>query len=297
MKRARSGMAAGVALAVLAAGVHSAAAPLPSPSKLAEIAFPGWSGSTKTHVRTVHLMRENRNGWDVDEQGAALALIEPKLVLQSAEDRLTLVAGLVPADADGRPAASHATPMALAAYQFHRGGDGWRLVSRQEGFDFQGFFGDATVRPVALSERRAGIAVESGSCWQGYCGTWLAVYEFRDGRAMPEPVLETALGGANINSAGDCARRLQPLVAAKNHDDHTDGDVPAGSHDCYAIEGRWSVARSEAEPGEVTLRFKGAMSRRDASAAPAAAIDERERFQYRGGKYEWVEGDNPVPAI
>ena len=52
-------------------------------------------------------------------------LAAPELVLRTDATHLTLIAGLVPAGADGKPAAAHTVPRALAANHLARPGGGW----------------------------------------------------------------------------------------------------------------------------------------------------------------------------
>ena len=273
------------AAAAAAAGTEPAA--LPAPARLAALAFPGWSDSAPGRVQTVQVPPGAGAGWG---SGAVRVVVEPKLVLRDGE-RLTLVAGLVPAGEDGRPAAAQLTPMALASYQFERARDGWRIGARQGIFAWRGFAGTATLHAVALPDRRQGLGVEYGSCWDGYCGTWLALYEVGGGGVRREPAVELALSGTNLDGAGDCARRLQPLVKPRAAE--PSARVDGTEHDCYDIDGSWTI-----EPaGELQVHYQGAISRADTRLSPPVAIDQRHVLRYGSGKYRAVSGFNPVPPI
>jgi hypothetical protein len=236
-----------------------------------------------------------RTGWN---QGMNRVLVEPKLVLRTDATHLTLIAGLVPAGDDGRSSAAHATPMALAAYQFEQHGGVWGVSGRQGIFALRGFSGTATVREVELAARRPAVAVEYGSCWQGYCGTWLAVYEVNRDMVRHEPAVELALSGTNVDSASDCQRRLLPLVKPHAQDAAPRDDGGASdTHDCYAIESSWTVDATHDQPGDLTIHYQGAISRAEAHAAAPAAIDQRQVLRYGNGKYRAVSGFSPVPAI
>jgi hypothetical protein len=162
----------------------------------------------------------------------------------------------------------------------------------------RGFYGMATLRAVALSDRRQGVAVEYGNCWDGYCGTWLALFE-ADGAGMRHaPALELALSGVNIDGAADCARRLQPLVAPRRRGTPVRmADNAPASHDCYAIGSTWTVTPSRDAPGDLTLHYQGARSRADAAEAIPDAVDQQQVFSYKGGRYRAIAGFSPVPAI
>jgi hypothetical protein len=279
----------------------AARADAPGAGRLMAQAFPGWDDSAAGRVRTVivpHIpgVTDARGAnW---ETGAQRVLAAPELVLHTDASHLTLIAGLVPAGADGKPAAAHPVPMALAAYQFERHGGGWTLAASQGVFALRGFFGQASLRQVALSGQRQGVAVEYGSCWGGYCGTWLSLYELQGATVQRTPMVEMALSGTNINAVLDCAWRLQPLIKAPPGDPalHDDGVAP-NNHDCYAIDSSWSVAPTRTQPGDLVVRYHGAISRAETHAAAPAAIDQRQVLRYENGRYRAVDGFDPVPGI
>jgi hypothetical protein len=293
---------AALALATAVTAASSAAAPgAVTPAQLAALAFPGWSDTAAGRLQTVTLAHapgagrsHSRADW---RAGPNRVLVEPRLVLHTDAAHLTLIAGLVPAGDAGRAAVDHTTPMALAAYQFEQRDGTWKLMANQGVFALRGFFGEANVRAVPLSGQRQAIGVEYGSCWQGYCGTWLALYELDKGAVRQEPAVEMALSGINVDATADCLRRLQPLIKTKPQDAGKDDKVPADSHDCYAIESSWAVEPSREQPGDLVIRYQGAMSRAEAPLAPPSAVDQRQVLRYYGGKYRAVSGFNPVPPI
>jgi hypothetical protein len=295
--------------APLAGAVVAAAQPQPptpsagvTPAQLAALAFPGWSGNPAGRVETVTLPRmpgTSRNaGHGAWNAGANRVLVEPKLVMRIDATHLTLIAGLVPSQEGSQPAVDHTTPMALAAYQFEQRGGTWAPVGRQGVFALRGFFGEASVRAVPLAAQRQAIAVEYGSCWQGNCGTWMALYELDKGVVRQEPVVETTLSGINVNAVTDCSRRLQPLIKPPPQDTAiVDENIAPDTHDCYAIESSWSIDATRAQPGDLLIHYRGAISRADAHAAPPSPIDQRQVLRYGSGKYRAVSGFNPVPPI
>jgi hypothetical protein len=286
--------AAGMALAAPAAKV--------TPAQLAALAFPGWSDSPAGRVQTVTLPRmpglSREPGMAVWSVGPNQVLADPRLVLRIDATHLTLIVGMVPSNDSGKPLASHVLPMAIAAYQFEQRGGSWKLAGRQGVFAMRGFFGEASLRAVPLSGQRQALAVEYGSCWQGYCGTWMSLYELDKGAVRQEPAVEMALSGINVDSTGDCLRRLQPLIKPHPQDrPGADDGVAPDSHDCYAIESSWTVEPSRAEPGDLVIRYQGAISRADTHALPPTQIDQRQVLRYGSGKYRAISGFNPVPPI
>jgi hypothetical protein len=294
--------AACAACALNAAFAAPAAPAAPAPAALMMQAFPGWSLLPASHVQTVTLPHmaglSHEPGLGVWSVGPNRVLAEPRLTLRLDATHLTLIVGMVPAAENGKPAVSHALPMAIAAYQFERRGGSWQLATRQGVFAMRGFSGGASLRAVELSDRRQALEVEYGSCWQGYCGTWMALYELDKGAMRQEPAVEMALSGINVDSTGDCMRRLQPLIKPHPQDSHPEDDkVPGESHDCYAIESSWTVEPSREQPGDLLIHYLGAMSRAQAYTAPPSAIDQRQVLRYYGGKYRAISGFNPVPPI
>jgi hypothetical protein len=296
---------AGVASNAGAANTPAASASLPAPAQLMALVFPGWGESAASHLQTVALPGpapgSGHAGWGA---GPARVIAEPKLVLRTDAGRVTLIAGLTPVSENGKPAAGQLTPMGLASYQFEQHGATWAAAGRQGVFAWRGFYGTANVRAVPLSAQRQGIGVEYGSCWEGYCGTWLALYEVDKGAVRREPAVEMALSGSNADSATDCARRLQPLIRPRARETAGvpapmpahEGDRP-DSHDCYAIESSWTIEPSRDLPGDLTIRYQGAMSRAEAHMAPPAPVDQRQVLRYGSGKYRAVSGFNPIPPI
>jgi len=294
----------GAVVAASMPAVCSAMGPVsqPTAAQLAALAFPGWNDSTAGRVHGAALppipgvvAHGVHTGWN---QGMNRVVVEPKLVLRTDATHLTLIAGLVPAGDDGRSNAAHATPMALAAYQFEQHAGTWGVSGRQGIFALRGFSGAATVHEVTLAARRPAVAVEYGSCWQGYCGTWLAVYEVNRDMVRHEPAVELALSGINADSAADCQRRLVPLIKPRTPDPAPrDDGVAADTHDCYAIESSWAIDAGHDQPGDLTIRYQGAMSRAEAHAGPPTAIDQRQVLRYGNGKYRAISGFSPVPAI
>jgi hypothetical protein len=319
--RRLAALGASLAFSIMPGGTHAAskvhaqaanqtnqpnqpASALPTAARLTALVFPGWNESSAGRLQTVTLPDGTGNTYANWGSGPTHVIVEPKLVLGIDADHLTLIASMVPADESRKPAVTHLTPMALAAYQFernaaNRGADGdWHLARRQGIFAWRGFFGTATLRAVALAPHRQGIGVEYGSCWDGYCGTWLALFELDRNAVRREPAVEMALSGVNVDGAADCMRRLQPLIRPREQDVPAhDGGEPSAAHDCYLIDSSWSVEPARDQPGDLSIRYQGAMSRADAHAAPPSAVDQRQVLRYGNGKYRAVAGFNPVPPL
>jgi hypothetical protein len=124
------------------------------------------------------------------------------------------------------------------------------------------------------------------------------VYEVNRDMVRHEPAVELALSGINADSATDCQRRLAPLIKPRTPDaPPRDDGTAADTHDCYAIESSWAIDATHDQPGDLTIRYQGAISRAEAHAGPPAAIDQRQVLRYGNGKYRAISGFSPVPAI
>jgi hypothetical protein len=283
-------------LGVLAAAavLHpAAAADLPGAADLVRIVFPAWQDADGKRVQLVTLP-ESAEGWGTG--GPIRVEVQPKAAVRTSSRSMILVVGLAPTG-DGEVFASHALPMGLSAYHFRLEDGRWILAGRQEGFAYEGFFAEALVRPLALSRNVAAVGVESGSCWQGYCGSWMSVYQLGENGVIAKPVAHMALDGYNYNSAGDCRRRLRPLVEVEPGDIHDD-DVPGDSHACYKIKGEVSVEPSNgAQPGDLVVRYQGAMSAPAVNSAPPTAVSQSLVLRYENGEYRVISGTNPIPSI
>lgn len=281
------------------AAVHAAtpsSTALPAPAQLAPLAFPGWSATEAGRVHTVQIPfgTPEHDGW---RSGQVRVLVEPQLVLRADAGHVVLIAGLVPAGDDGRASAAQATPMALAAYQFEKRGSTWHLGVNQGIFAWRGFGGNATLHAVALGRQRQGLGVEYGSCWDGYCGTWLALYELDKAGMHREPAVELALSGANTAGADDCPRRLQLSGRAQPVAAQVKARAGADAHDCYAIDGSWAVDAAQDQPGDLVIHYQGSINRAESRLSPPLPVDQRQVLRYGDGKYRAVSGFNPVPSL
>jgi hypothetical protein len=289
-----------LAAAFLAVAVPAAAqAPeedMPSKGDLIIVAFPTWSDDTAGRVQSIALTRLTQR-WTPDTPPKAKqrkVIVEPTLVLRAAPGRFVLLATMQPADDDGGADWNHTTPAGLAAYTFTTSPAGWKLLKRQEPFDLKGFEGAARVEPVRLSKAAQGLVAEYGSCWQGYCGRWISVYEVGKDGVKPAGIADLPLAADNVYAHPDCVRRLRPELPGLRPGDPVKDAAGVPPGECFRIEGRWNIEEAETTPGAFIVDFSGAQSAKD---SPAQRIFGRLRYQWRGGRYEPGSGSNPVPKI
>lgn len=314
----RSALALGAAL-LMAHPVHAqeaGEAELPAASDLLVLAFPKWQDDTTGRVQTVKLASGHPE-WNGAAEAAPAGkgkgkpravkraapakpfsqsvIVEPAFVSRLGEKRYVLIARMSKASADGMAESSHGMPIALAAYTYETSKTGWKLVQRQEPLAYVGYESQADVQPLQLSAQRMGLSASYGSCWQGHCNEWLSLYEFGKDKVNPAPILELQLNDSNAYSLPDCLGRLQEVV--REFRGRIDGgyDEPNPAHDCVALRGDWSVSTSAQQPGDITVRYTGAISAGGKDGVqPAAEVDELLRLQYRNGKYLPVAGRSPI---
>jgi hypothetical protein len=288
-------MLAAIAIAVPAAA-QAPDGDMPSMSDLLAVAFPKWADDTEGRMQTIAQTKLTQR-WTSDAPSKAKqrkVIVEPTLLLRAGPGRLVLLATMRPAGDDGAAQWSHGTPAGLAAYTFTTSPSGWKLLKRQEPFDLKGYEGAAHLEGVRLSGKVQGLVAEYGSCWQGYCGRWISVYEVGKDGVRPAGIADLPLAADNVYARPDCVKRLRPeLPGLRRGDRVAEGDsVPPG--DCFKIEGRWNIEEAEAAPGAFLVDFSGAHSGKDSAAQ---RISQRLRFQWRGTRYEPGSGSNPVPKF
>jgi hypothetical protein len=273
----------------------------PSLEELTQLAFPKWSDDSEGRVRQIALTSVTQ-AWRTDAPPQRLRAgqqrkveVEPARVVRLAQNRFALIVKLRPLAADNASEVGRGTPVGLAAYVFQTSATGWKLSRRQEPFDLQGLDGQLQIDEVELSQQRRGLVAEYDSCWQGRCAAYLVLYELGKDGVQPKPLLQQALHGDNLYARPDCVARLRPVLPERSlvEPDHADQPVAPGR--CYAIKGSWRIAPSAATPGTLTLQFSGGVS--EAAGTPAERVERSMRFDYRAGKYQAVDGRNPIPSV
>jgi hypothetical protein len=281
---------------------HAQEDPLPAAEDLMVLAFPKWTDDSDGRLQTIRVNAVARAWAGGSKKKAATrqVIAQPKFVARLGPKRIALIATLVPAYADGTPDASHVQPLGLAAYIFTPSKAGWKLGARQEPFALHGFFGAAGVTPLQLAPEHPAVLAEYGSCWQGYCNSWVSLYDFDAKGGRVKPVLQQAVEAKNLGALPGCPERLAPVVPGiRAYSEGSEEDFRAAeAKRCIAVQGVMHVAQSGREPGDITIEFTGGRSE-SLRGAPQAAepIAQRMRFVYRKNKYEVEAGENPAPAF
>jgi hypothetical protein len=216
-----------------------------------------------------------------DEHSAAVeteARIMPTHVIRLDETHAVMVTEAAAIDDDGEPQRCHACAVNLGAYFFSHDDKGWRLDARTDSIGAVGADGHGGDMKVARLGNAYVLFAEWGSCWQGYCGTWLEPFGFWPGKAkrLGEAI---RLSAENSGAVGDC-----------------DANDPAlgSSQPCYEVSGKWSIRKDQ-----LVIDFKG--TTRDAAEEglrpPATPVAAQAHFALQGEALTLVSGTNPVPAF
>lgn len=281
---------------------HAQEETLPAAEDLMVLAFPKWTDDSDGRLQAIKLNAVAR-GWagaGKSKTATRLVIVQPKFATKLGPKRIALIATLVPAYADGTPDISHVQPLGIAAYIFTPSKAGWKLSARQEPFALHGFFGAADISQLQLAPDYPAVLAEYGSCWQGYCNSWISLYDFDARGVRAKPILQQAVEAQNIGALAGCAERLAPVMPGiRAASDGTEEDLrKADAQRCIAVQGVLQVAQPERGPGDMTIEFKGARSESVRGAPqPAEPIAQKMRFAYRAGKYEVESGQNPAPAF
>jgi hypothetical protein len=271
---------------------------LPDADDLMQLAFPKWSNDSEGRVQRVRVI-PTPQGWAGGSKGKAEqrnVSVQPRFVTRIDSKRVALIAAMAPANEDGSADISHAQPLGIAAYVFQPSKAGWKLSARQEPFALRGFFGQADIVQVQLGQGKPAVLVEYGSCWQGYCNTWVSLYEFDAKGVRAAPVLEQVIQASNTGALTGCPERLSSLMpgmrSAMERDE--DDERRAAAQRCIVVQGKLRIDDS----GDIAIAFEGARSESlRGTPQPAEPVAQTMRFVYRNGKYETEDGANPAPVF
>ena len=276
--------------------VSSEPAPAPAPptisatlkrSELMALVFRGWQdGQPPNQPDIVQLPEIGSDGNPVaGSEAEQKAQVTPREVVRLDDTHAVMLTEAVPLDEQGQPMNGHVSGAWLGAYFFEQGPDGWALTKRSDAVDYLGFsgnMGDTQVERIA--PQRFVLTVTNGSCWQGYCGRWLAVYELGAGEVR-ELMDSVPLAGSNIGADEACEQVL---------DGKTPETPPRG--ECFDVSGTPEFALgTDDDPGGMRIVFGG--KRAAGARAGLQTVDSTTVYAYRRKAYVLTEGRNPVPSF
>ena len=222
-----------------------------------------------------------------DSDGEEDVEVSPREVVRLDDTHAVMLTETVPLDAQGNAIDSHPSTAWLGAYYFEQGKDGlWKLARRKDGVANLGFSGSiGSTRIERIAPQRFVLTVTSGSCWQGACGSWLAVYEL--GRDAVRG-LATSIALSASNTGGD--EGCEPVLEGKKPE-----EPPRNA--CFDIDGTPEFALgSDEQPGELRIVFHGKRTASEKNLR-VETVDATVVYAYRQGAYVLGGGRNPVPAL
>ncbi|MBI3228805.1 MAG: hypothetical protein HYZ45_01015 [Burkholderiales bacterium] len=182
----------------------------------------------------------------------------------------------------------HLTPGLLNLFWFKKSGKTWALTHKAENIDTlgtNGSFGAVKFQPFGDGQTMMGV--ESGGTWQGYTITFVNFFQIK---------------GHSVQSYG-------PIKLFSGNDGACDDETDR----CWNIEGKWKLAEKggDNDGGKIPnliVHFSGTDEERPTSHGKAAKdkpntarklkkIEQTAVYQIKGGKYELVKGENPVPEF
>jgi hypothetical protein len=263
-----------------------------SKEALMRVAFPKWDGK-RAWVLDVP-------GSDPkDGPGTATVAATPRVVLPLDDTHRVLVVTDVPSDEDGHDLGAHASQGNLGAYWFVRRDGRWIVAARNDSVMWGGVSGDVgTPKAVDLGGGHLGVAIETGSCWQGDCADWMSVVEF-DAAAAHILVKELRTLSSSISASDACQVVLAGGEAGKpdEENDAAGDEAQVTADNCFDVSGKWRILpRPGSERGDLVVTYSGTdlVERADGKGVAPRAIHETLVLRLMDGAYKQVSGRDPT---
>ena len=178
----------------------------------------------------------------------------------------------------------HECKATLGAYFFQHDEAGWRLTSRQDAVAEGGAYGQlGGVSITKLGNSHDAATVQWESCWQGYCGSWLALVGLQ-----PDHATRLAKGiPLSVDSDGAHA-------SCRALDDPKNADAEAKSNECLDIRSSWQF-----QGHRLVVAFEGRLSafHHAGKLQPARKTGQQAGYEVKQDELTLVMGDNPVPGF
>ena len=304
-----------------------------APEDLMRVAVPGWEAEGPKSVSEIDTPVQPAPATDAtsanpteastsDSSGGIDTFqLSPGPVIRLADDRLVLIVSGMPANEQGNSTAGHASQGILGAYWFEKRGERWYKAKEDPGFAMEGFSGNVgKLTAVDLGNNQAALAVESGSCWQGSCGGWLALYRVTSEAVTP--IYSDLINSDSEGASAACSDVLELKAGGTTRVPMDDYSSAAG---CYNINGAWKIVPEKSGPGTLVIDFTGKMASDEAApeesdTAPASddedegsndpdaeesgeyvvtmhAVNEQQTYSFKDNHYVLVKGKNPNPGL
>lgn len=264
--------------------------------------FPGWQDKQEGNGRVFDVDvpdRDDKGNFSRDLVSSRLD-IRPREVIKLDDTHAVMLTEGVEVTDDGERVDSHASGAWLGAYFFRAEGTGWTLERRDDGVDYDGFegsYGDSHV--VKLASGEFGLLLETGSCWQGYCGSWVSVYGISPAH-IDNLARSIKVSATNRGSSDECSDVLTHGDASEtSRSPNAGGDYASaeGTPQCFDVNGNIAVDQGTNGPGDLRITFGGFETVADKQGASIRRVRDVAVYRMKDGKYQLVEGRNPVPSF
>lgn len=216
---------------------------------------------------------------DKNKRESIRAEIEPLYVVRLDATHAVLVTQVTPIDQNAAAITCHACSMFVGAYFFTQDDIGWRLSARQDVVASGGLEGNLGATKIhRLEDSHYALTAQWGSCWQGYCGQWLALVDLKPDLAVGLAP-DVALSADNDGAHGACSildGKDQPLPDDKEHE-------------CMDVKGKWAFRGPQ-----LVINFVGRVKDPE---KPVVNIRQQVVYSIAGGRLMVTSGENPVPAF
>lgn len=255
---------------------------------LMSIVFPGWKKTGPARIQEVELP-ESGASENSPQRSITKADIEPIYVVRLDEKHAVMLTHTLPVTDDNQLMDCHACSNYVGAYFFALDDAGWRLTKQQDDAvrtGLEGNLGDTKI--VQFGSLGYVFASEWGSCWQGYCGSWLVLAGLQPDRAT---VLAKGIPMAaqNAGAYADCTERLTNKDASSILPKEQ-----VSMQECFDVSGAW-------KPDGATLKviFQSTISSVDDNGRILPRKEARESaiYEVKNGTFTLEKGRNPVPAL
>ena len=251
-------------------------------ASLMRLPFPTWQAEGAGLIQAVDLSA-TANDKNSTQPDATRAEVSPIYVVRLDETHAALVTATRPfSEADKRPFICHACPGILGAYFFEHDEKGWRLTNRQDAAMHSGVEGNiGTTSMAKLADGHYAMASEWGSCWQGYCGSWVVALGLQPGKARP------LAGGIPMSAENDGAHGACSALDKRPEE-------PEGKFNCYDVQGKWKF-----QQGRLVIDFDGRLSKVNESneLLPTEKIKQQAVYEVVNGSLQLTKGKNPIPSF
>ncbi len=249
---------------------------------LMHVVFPSWQSADQGKVQQLDLSATT-SAKNKTDAVAVLTEVTPLYVVRLDDTHAAMVTQALPVDDSSKPMDCHACSGTIGAYFFEHKADGWQLAQRQDAVAQSGVEGNIGKTNISkLSDGHYALTAEWGSCWQGYCGSWLVVVGLVPGKAtLLAPGI--ALSADNDGAYGACSA----LDGAQDDSNQTDE-----AHECFEVSSKWQF-----QGNRLLVNFEGRLGELDANGKPLPVkkVAQQAAYAIEPGRMVLQAGSNPVP--